>query len=285
MSTRGGRESPVAYVNFSEGFATKIKEAMAIKNGMIDRDGNVNVNAGGGGYYTEDGKFVNANGQVQAGGSLSNGIQYLLGLKNSGIKLPENLKKRLLKSLNTQVINRTFSLQQREQMAKQFGYASWGQAQNDINKAMGDTDSWSMADVTEDVVDDVIESVEDFEIDDAGGVGDWEPPGPKPHWDWMGAPGTGTTEPEETGGGEGWEPSKSVKKPVKSGYEIRKEAAKKGEVKRQARDILRKGKETPTGTGQLLGSAFDRDTERVGGKSYTQSKIEEAARTGKYTGF
>ena len=61
--------------------------------------------------------------------------------------------------------------------------------------------------------------------------------------------------------------------------------AKKGEVKRQGRDILRKGKETPTGTGQLLGSAFDRDIERVGGKSYTQSKIEEAARTGKYTGF
>ena len=127
---------------------------MAIPNGMIDRDGNVNVNAGGGGYYDEDGKFVDANGQVHGSGSLINGIQYLLSLKNSGLKLPENLKKRLLKSLGTQVMNK-LSLQEREQIAKQYGYNSWNLVQSDINTAINDTDSWSATDVVTDVVTDV----------------------------------------------------------------------------------------------------------------------------------
>lgn len=62
--------------------------------------------------------------------------------------------------------------------------------------------------------------------------------------------------------------------------------AEKEYVKQQAKNIVRRGTETPTGTGQLLGSSFDRDSERTpSGKSYTQSKIEQAAKTGRYSGF
>lgn len=62
--------------------------------------------------------------------------------------------------------------------------------------------------------------------------------------------------------------------------------AEKEYVKQQAKNIVRRGTETPTGTGQLLGSSFDRDKERTpSGKSYTQSKIEQAAKTGRYSGF
>jgi len=62
--------------------------------------------------------------------------------------------------------------------------------------------------------------------------------------------------------------------------------AEKKYVKQQAKNIVRRGTETPTGTGQLLGSSFDRDKERTpSGKSYTQSKIEQAAKTGRYSGF
>ena len=111
-------------------------------------------------YYTEDGKFVAANGQVQAGGSLANGIQYLLSLENSGLKLPENLKQRLLKGINTQAL----SLSQKQTLAKQLGYSSWNQVQNQVNTALSDTDSWSnvvtdVKEVTEGVKEDVQPSI------------------------------------------------------------------------------------------------------------------------------
>ena len=62
--------------------------------------------------------------------------------------------------------------------------------------------------------------------------------------------------------------------------------AEKEYVKQQAENIVKSGTERPTGTGQLLGSSFDRDKERTpSGKSYTQSKIEQAAKTGRYSGF
>ena len=286
-SVDGPVDMQLEVYNYSPEFQAKIDQATKINNGMIDRDGNVNINADGkGGYYNEDGKFVNEYGQVSASGSLSSGLSYLFNLEKSGLKLPENLKQRLIKDINTKAL----SYQQQINLAKQLGYNTWQEVVNKANNAISNSDAWSMADVTEDVVDDVIESVEDFEIDDAGGVGDWEPPGPKPHWDWMGAPGTGSTEPEETGGGE-WEPTSPPRAEDKPGGgefswpPSESESFKKAQVKKQAQKMVDKGKEVPTGTGQLLGSAFDKDKEKVGGKSYTQSKLEEAAKTGKYTGF
>ena len=59
--------------------------------GGFDEDGNVSP----GNDYNKDGKFVSANGQVAAGGSLSSGIQYILSLENSGLILPKNLKNSL----------------------------------------------------------------------------------------------------------------------------------------------------------------------------------------------
>ena len=53
-----------------------------------------------------------------------------------------------------------------------------------------------------------------------------------------------------------------------------------------AREALRKAEAPTTGTGQLLGTAFDKDVETTpSGKSYTQSKLEEAAKTGIFKGF
>ena len=141
-------------VQFSKEFQTKINQALKLKeqgtDAIIDRDGNINVNAGDGGYYTEDGKFVAANGQVQAGGSLANGIQYLLSLEKSGLKLPEKLKQRLIKGINTQALSNS----QKLALANSLGYTgsnAWVDLQRKVNTALSDTDSWSMADVVTDV--------------------------------------------------------------------------------------------------------------------------------------
>ena len=57
MSGPGGMNMEV--YNYSPEFQEKINQAQSINGGMIDRDGNVNINADGkGGYYREDGKFV-----------------------------------------------------------------------------------------------------------------------------------------------------------------------------------------------------------------------------------
>ena len=62
--------------------------------------------------------------------------------------------------------------------------------------------------------------------------------------------------------------------------------AEKKYIKQQAKNIIKNETERPTGTAGLMGSSFDRDKERTSsGKSYTQSKIEQAAKTGRYSGF
>ena len=101
----GGMDMEV--YNYSPEFQEKINQAQSITGGMIDRDGNVNINADGkGGYYREDGKFVLNNGQVVSFGSLSAGLNYLSLLKDSQLKgtnanlvLPETLKNRLAKAI------------------------------------------------------------------------------------------------------------------------------------------------------------------------------------------
>jgi hypothetical protein len=54
------------------------------------------------------------------------------------------------------------------------------------------------------------------------------------------------------------------------------EIARETAVKKQAQEIIDKPE---------YQQQFKKDIEKTNGKSYTQSKIEEAARTGKYTGF
>ena len=100
-------ERIVEYYGYSPEFQEKVNQAQSINGGMIDRDGNVNINADGkGGYYREDGKFVLNNGQVVSFGSLSAGLNYLSLLKDSQLKgtnanlvLSETLKKRLAKAI------------------------------------------------------------------------------------------------------------------------------------------------------------------------------------------
>ena len=100
----GGMDMEV--YNYSPEFQEKINQAQSINNGMIDRDGNVNINADGkGGYYREDGKFVLNNGQVVSFGSLSAGLNYLANLEGSGLKLSDALRKRLGKALESQNID------------------------------------------------------------------------------------------------------------------------------------------------------------------------------------
>ena len=65
-----------------------------------------------------------------------------------------------------------------------------------------------------------------------------------------------------------------------------RDEARKDYVKQQAENIVKSGTERPTGTSGLMSTSFDRDKERTpSGKSYTQSKIEQAAKTGRYSGF
>ena len=164
-STRGGRTSDVTYVGYSKdrtvyeedefgrkrqkfikGFETKIKEAMAIPNGIIDRDGNVNVRGDSeGGYYNSEGRYINADGS--SGGNLVKGIQYLFNLEKSGLKLPDNLKKRLIKGINTKAL----SYEQRQNYAELLGYNNWNDVVKEANNAIQNSDTWTMADVTTDV--------------------------------------------------------------------------------------------------------------------------------------
>ena len=168
-STRGGRTSDVTYVGYSKdrtvyeedefgrkrqkfikGFETKIKEAMAIPNGIIDRDGNVNVRGDSeGGYYNSEGRYINADGS--SGGNLVKGIQYLFNLEKSGLKLPDNLKKRLIKGINTKAL----SYEQRQNYAELLGYNNWNDVVKEANNAIQNSDTWTMADVTTDVTTDV----------------------------------------------------------------------------------------------------------------------------------
>ena len=102
MSGPGGMDMEV--YNYSPEFQEKINQAKSISGngGMIDRDGNVNINADGkGGYYREDGKFVLNNGQVVSFGSLSAGLNYISKLKGSGLKLSKTLRDRLAKGIDS----------------------------------------------------------------------------------------------------------------------------------------------------------------------------------------
>jgi len=163
MSTRGGKNnSPVTYINFSEdryidgpagqrtfikGFKTKIKEAMSIKDdqgnvkGIIDRDGNVNVKADkDGGYYDSNGNYTGADGSK--GSNLLKGMQYLINLKNSGIELPDNLKKRLFKGINSKALTPA----QKATYASQLGYTSWNDVKKDLDTAVSNDDWWKKDD-------------------------------------------------------------------------------------------------------------------------------------------
>ena len=104
---KGGTGSrTVEYYDYSPDFKKKITQAQSITGGMIDRDGNVNINADGkGGYYREDGKFVLNNGQVVSFGSMTAGLNYLANLEGSGLKLSNALSKRLGKALDSKNID------------------------------------------------------------------------------------------------------------------------------------------------------------------------------------
>ena len=96
------KERIVEYYGYSKGFQDKVNQAQSIDGGMIDRDGNVNINADNkGGYYREDGKFVLNNGQVVSFGSLSAGLNYVSKLQGSGLKLSKTLRDRLAKGIDS----------------------------------------------------------------------------------------------------------------------------------------------------------------------------------------
>ena len=146
----GGRT--VSYYSYSPDFQVKIDQALKLRqqgtDAIIDRDGEININADGkGGYYNENGKFVNEYGQVSATGSLSSGIKYLFELQKSGLKMPTSLRNRLIKGLQTAAL----SPGEKNKLAIDAGFNNL----NDAVNAMNNIDSWSMADVTTDVTTDV----------------------------------------------------------------------------------------------------------------------------------
>ena len=200
-STRGGRTSDVTYVGYSKdkivyeedeygrkrqkfikGFETKIKEAMSIKDaqgnikGIIDREGNVNVRADDqGGYYDSKGNYIGGDGS--RGSSLLKGMQYLINLKNSGIKLPDNLKKRLFKGINSKALTPA----QKANYASQLGYNSWNDVKKDLDTAVSDDKWWQKDDDAIIQIDDASSEI-DVDIDDAGtpsGDTSYTPPGTK----------------------------------------------------------------------------------------------------------
>ena len=147
MSTRGGRGSDVTYINFSNDFKKKINQAMSIKDnqgnvkGIIDRDGNVNVRADDqGGYYDSNGNYTGADGSK--GSNLLKGMQYLINLQNSGIELPDNLKKRLFKGINSAALTND----QKTAYANQLGFESWNKAEKKLNEAISNDDWWKKDD-------------------------------------------------------------------------------------------------------------------------------------------
>lgn len=123
------KERIVEYYGYSEGFQDKVNQAKSITNGMIDRDGNVNVNTGQGSYYREDGKFVDKYGQVSASGSLSNALK-LLKQANLVGGLPSNLKARLLKGITTKAL----SDEERNKLAQDAGFKNIEDAITELNK-------------------------------------------------------------------------------------------------------------------------------------------------------
>ena len=127
---RGGTGSrTVEYYDYSPDFKKKIELAKSITNGMIDRDGNVNVNTGQGSYYREDGKFVDKYGQVSASGSLGNALKLLKQANEIG-GMPSNLKARLLKGITTKAL----SDEERNKLAQDAGFKNAEDAITELNK-------------------------------------------------------------------------------------------------------------------------------------------------------
>ena len=70
------------------------------------------------------------------------GMQYLINLKNSGVKLPDNLQQRLLKGINS----RALTFKQKQEYATRLGYNSWNDAYKDLSKAVSSDDWWKKDD-------------------------------------------------------------------------------------------------------------------------------------------
>jgi hypothetical protein len=124
---------PGEYFNYSPEFQQKVDKALELRknnvNAIIDREGNVNIDADGkGGYYREDGKYVDENGRVSARGSLGNALKLLKNANEIG-GLPSKLKARLLKGINT----KSLSLGQRNALAVAAGFANIQEAANALN--------------------------------------------------------------------------------------------------------------------------------------------------------
>ena len=180
-STRGGRQedgSNVTYIGYSKDFRDKIDKAMSIKDeqgnvkGIIDREGNVNVRGDAqGGYYNSEGRYINADGS--GGANLLQGMQYLINLKNSGIKLPDNLKKRLFKGINSKAL----TPEMKSNLANQLGYTSWNNAKKDLDIAVSNDDWWKKDDEGIIKIDDA-SSATDVNIDNINENGTtYTPPG------------------------------------------------------------------------------------------------------------
>jgi hypothetical protein len=180
-STRGGRQedgSNVTYIGYSKDFRDKIDKAMSIKDeqgnvkGIIDRDGNVNVRADEqGGYYDSNGNYTGADGSK--GSNLLKGMQYLINLQNSGIELPDNLKKRLFKGINSKALTPA----QKATYASQLGYTSWNDVKKDLDTAVSNDDWWKKDD--DGIIDiDDASSATDVNIDNISEDGTtYTPPG------------------------------------------------------------------------------------------------------------
>ena len=165
---------PGEYFNYSPEFQEKVNKALELRknnvNAIIDREGNVNIDADGkGGYYREDGKYVDENGRVSARGSLGNALKLLKNANEIG-GLPSKLKARLLKGINT----KSLSLAQRNALAVAAGFANIQEAANALNSVQTKIEEQQERDEPDTVTDvskvgeDVVTSVDGDASDDGG---------------------------------------------------------------------------------------------------------------------
>jgi hypothetical protein len=240
-------ERIVEYYGYSKGFQDKVNQAQSITGGMIDRDGNVNINADNkGGYYREDGKFVLNNGQVVSFGSLSVGLNYISKLKGSGLNLSKTLRDRLAKGINSVNFNPNmlpegFDKDELEDILNTYKQEKQTQTDIDLGITTEETKDDGSADTEKLRVDNFIKKESDMDKIDKARIKEQD------------------------------KRNEYVQKSKKSDNE-----AKKDYVKEQAKEIVN----TPKYQQQ-----FKKDVSPKTGKSYTQSKIEQAANTGRYSGF
>ena len=172
---KGGTGSrTVAYYSYSPEFQQKIDKALELRknnvNAIIDREGNVNIDADGkGGYYREDGKYVDENGTVSARGSLGSALKLLKNANDIG-GLPSKLKARLLRGINTKAL----SVAERNALAVAAGFANIQEAQNALTNVQTKIEEQQERDEPDTVTDvskvgeDVVTSV-DGDTSDGGG--------------------------------------------------------------------------------------------------------------------